>query len=133
MRVLILGCNQLTTNLVLDLAQAGSHVTIVANDRQCLERLAEEPRVQVILSTEPQMEDYLQQGGVDNADVFLALSDDDHQNALAAQIALHIFNVPKVVCHLDNPQLQILYAGLGLEVVGYSFGLLQDIRQAIGS
>ncbi len=133
MRVLILGCNQLSTNLVLDLAQAGSHVTIVANDRRCLERLADEPRVQVILSTEPQMEDYLQQGGIDNAEVFLALSDDDHQNALAAQIALHIFNVPKVVCHLDNPQLQILYAGLGLDVVGYSFGLLQDIRQAIGS
>ena len=133
MRVLILGCNQLTTNLVLDLAQAGSHVTIVANDRRCLERLADEPRVQVILSTEPQMEDYLQQGGIDNAEVFLALSDDDHQNALAAQIALHIFNVPKVVCHLDNPQLQILYAGLGLDVVGYSFGLLQDIRQAIES
>jgi trk system potassium uptake protein TrkA len=133
MRVLILGCNQLTTNLVLDLAQAGSHVTIVANDRRCLERLADEPRVQVILSTEPQMEDYLQQGGIDNAEVFLALSDNDHQNALAAQIALHIFNVPKVVCHLDNPQLQILYAGLGLDVVGYSFGLLQDIRQAIES
>ena len=133
MRVLILGCNQLTTNLVLDLAQPGSHVTIVANDRRCLERLADSPRVQVILSIEPQMEDYLQQGGIDSAEVFLALSDDDHLNALAAQIALHIFNVPKVVCHLDNPQLQILYAGLGLDVVGYSFGLLQDIRQAIES
>ncbi len=133
MRVLVLGCNQLTTNLVLDLAQAGSHVTIVADDRRRLERLADEPRVQVILSIEPQMEDYLQQGGIDNAEVFLALCGDDHQNALAAQIALHIFNVPKVVCHLDNPQLQILYAGLGLEVVGYSFGLLQDIRQAIES
>ncbi|HJN86484.1 MAG: NAD-binding protein [Dehalococcoidia bacterium] len=133
MRVLILGCNQLTTNLVLDLAQGGSHVTVVANDRPCLEHLADAPRVQVILSTEPQMEDYLQQGGIDNAEVFLALSDDDHQNALAAQIALHIFNVPKVVCHLDNPQLQILYSALGLDVVGYSFGLLQDIRQAIES
>ena len=133
MRVLILGCNQLTTNLVLDLAQGGSHVTVVANDRPCLEHLADAPRVQVILSTEPQMEDYLQQGGIDNAEVFLALSDDDHQNALAAQIALHIFNAPKVVCHLDNPQLQIFYSALGLDVVGYSFGLLQDIRQAIES
>jgi trk system potassium uptake protein TrkA len=69
--------------------------------------------------------------GVDTTDIFLALSDDDHRNALTAQIARHIFNVPKVICHLDNPQLQILYAGLGLDVVGYSFGLLQDIRQSI--
>jgi hypothetical protein len=39
--------------------------------------------------------------------------------------------VPKVVCHLASPQLQVMYAALGLDVVGYSFGLLQDVRQAI--
>ena len=55
----------------------------------------------------------------------------DHENILVAQIAKHIFNVPKVVCHLGSPQLQVLYAALGLDVVGYSFGLLQDVRQAI--
>ncbi len=77
------------------------------------------------------MQDYLRLAGVDTTDIFLALSDDDHRNALTAQIARYIFNVPKVICHLDNPQLQILSAGLGLDVVGYSFGLLQDIRQSI--
>ena len=77
------------------------------------------------------MKDYLQEGGIDHADVFLAMSDDDHQNILVSQIAKHIFNVPKVVCHLDSPQLQVIYAGLGLDVVGYSFGLLHDVRQAI--
>ena len=77
------------------------------------------------------MQDYLQAGGIDTTDIFLALSDDDHQNALVAQIALYIFNVPNVVCHLNNPQLQILYSGLGMDVVGYSVGLLQDIRQVM--
>ncbi len=130
-RVLILGCNQLTTNLVPDLAEAGLHVSVLAEDRECLERVAGKPRVEVILTAEPLMQDYMQQAGIDTAEVFLALSHDDHQNALTAQIALHIFNVPKVICHLNDPQLQILYSGLGLDVVGYSFGLLQDIRQAI--
>lgn len=87
--------------------------------------------VKVILTVEPLMQDYLQQGRIDTADIFLALANDDHQNALAAQVAHHIFNVPKVICHLNDPQMQILYSGLGLEVVGYSSGLLQDIRQAI--
>jgi trk system potassium uptake protein TrkA len=48
------------------------------------------------------MQDYLQEGGIDHADVFLAMSSDDHQNLLVAQIAKHIFNVPKVVCHLAS-------------------------------
>ena len=131
MRVLILGCSRLTTTLVPDLAQAGFDITVLPQDQECLEKLGDQPAVDVVLTTEPTMQDYLQQGGIDTADIFLALSANDHQNAMVAQIARHIFNVPKVICHLDNPQLQLLYAGLGLDVVGYSIGLLQDIRQVM--
>jgi trk system potassium uptake protein TrkA len=131
MRVLIFGCNRLSTSLVGDLAGEGNDITVLGDERDCLESVATHPGVRVVLTAEPMMQDYLQEGGIDHADVFLAMSADDHQNILVAQIAKHIFNVPKVVCHLGNSQLQIMYAGLGLEVVGYSFGLLQDVRQAI--
>ena len=131
MMVLVLGCNHVTSNLVPELVEANHQVTVLGEDRNCLEALAERSAVNVILTTEPAMIDYLQQAGITHADAFLALSQDDHQNALAAQIASHIYNVPKVVCHLDDPQMQILYAGLGLDVVGHSFGLVQDIRQVM--
>lgn len=131
MRVLILGCGRLTTTLVSDLARNGFEITILSRDRDCLDLVADQPGVTAVLTTEPTMQDYLQQGGIDTADIFLAFSGDDHLNAMVAQIARYIFNVPKVICHLDNPQLQLLYASLGLDVVGYSIGLLQDIRQAI--
>ena len=131
MRALILGCDWLTAVLATGLASAGNRVTVLSQDRDCLERLAEDPRITPILTTEPSMHDYLQEGGVATADVFLALSNDDHQNALMAQIARHIFNVPKVVCHLGNPQLQTFYQDLGLDVVGYSMGLVQEIRLSI--
>ena len=121
----------MTNNLLPDLAGADHMVTVLSRDRECLERIARGPQVNVILTKEPLMQDYLQNGGISTTDIFLALSGDDHQNALAAQIARHIFNVPKVICHLNDPQLQILYSGLGLDVVGYSFGLLQDIRESI--
>ena len=132
MRVLILGCGRLTTTLVSDLTQNGFEITILSRDRDCLDLVADQTGVTAVLTTEPTMQDYLQQGGIDTADIFLAFSGDDHLNAMVAQIARYIFNVPKVICHLDNPQLQLLYASLGLDVVGYSIGLLQDIRQAIG-
>ncbi len=131
MRVLIFGCNRLTTSLVPDLAGDDAEITVLGGERDCLESIASQPGVRVVLTAEPIMQDYLQEGGIDHADVFLAMSADDHQNILMAQIAKHIYNVPKVVCHLGSPQLQVLYAALGLDVVGYSFGLLQDVRQAI--
>ena len=133
MRVLIYGCNRLATSLVPDLAGDGIEITVLGGERECLEIVAAHAGVRVVLTAEPLMQDYLQEGGINHADVFLAMSADDHQNILVAQIAKHIFNVPKVVCHLVSPQLQVLYAALGLNVVGYSFGLLQDVRQAIES
>ncbi|NQW23133.1 MAG: NAD-binding protein [SAR202 cluster bacterium] len=131
MRVLIYGCNRLTTSLVPDLTGEGIEITVLGAERDCLESVATHPGVRVVLTAEPMMQDYLQEGGINHSDVFLAMSSDDHQNILVAQIAKHIYNVPKVVCHLGNPQLQVLYAALGLDVVGYSFGILQDVRQAI--
>ncbi|HIF44686.1 MAG TPA: TrkA family potassium uptake protein [Dehalococcoidia bacterium] len=131
MRVLIFGCNRLNSSLVGDLSDRGNEITVLGRERDCLESVATFPGVRVVLTAEPMMQDYLQEGGIDHADVFLAMSSDDHENILVAQIAKHIFNVPKVVCHLGSPQLQVMYAALGLDVVGYSFGLLQDVRQAI--
>ena len=131
MRVLIFGCNRLSSSLVVDLAKDLNEITVLGSDRDSLESVATQSSVKVVFTAEPMMKDYLQEGGIDHADVFLAMSDDDHQNILVSQIAKHIFNVPKVVCHLGSPQLQVMYAGLGLDVVGYSFGLLHDVRQAI--
>ena len=108
-----------------------NEITVLGSERDSLEMVATQSGVKVVLTAEPMMKDYLQEGGIDHADVFLAMSDDDHQNILVSQIAKHIFNVPKVICHLGSPQLQVMYAGLGLDVVGYSFGLLHDVRQAI--
>ena len=131
MRVLIFGCNRLGANLVEDLSGRDADITVLGDDRDCLERIACLQGVRVILTAEPMMQDYLQEGGIDHSHVFLAMSGDDHHNVLVSQIAKHIYNVPKVVCHLDSPQLQVMYAALGLDGVGYSFGLLQDVRQVI--
>jgi trk system potassium uptake protein TrkA len=131
MHILVYGCNRLVARLVPDLTGEDVEITVLGKERDCLESVASHPRVEVVLTAEPMMRDYLQEGGISHADVFLAMSSDDNENVLAAQIAQQIFNVPKVVCHLVNPQLQVLYSALGLNVVGYSFGLLQDVQQAI--
>ena len=131
MQVLIFGCDRLSANLVEALSGRNNEITVLGADRDSLQSIALHSDVQVILTAEPMMQDYLQEGSIDHCDVFLAMSGDDHHNVLVSQIAKHIYNVPKVVCHLDSPQLQVMYAALSLDVVGYSFALLQDVRQVI--
>ena len=131
--MLIYGWGQLAASAIRDLAGEDMDITVLGKERSRLERLSAYPGVTVALLTEPVMQDYLLEAGVSQADAFLALSDDDHENLLLAQVAKQMFNVPRVVCHVENPQLQVLYAALGLNVVGYSRGILQDIRQAMGA
>ena len=129
---MIFGCGTLTDLLVPYLRQAGHVVTVLTEDADALERLRREYQVQGVCIAEPLMQDYLQEGDIDITEVFLAVSDCDHQNALVAQIAKHIYNVGTVICRLENPQLQQLYAGLGLKVIGTSTsGLYEETRQLI--
>jgi Trk K+ transport system NAD-binding subunit len=132
MEALIYGCNRLAALLAPHLAQQGYLVAVLSQDPICLESVVNEPQIKGIAVEEPLMQDYLQQGGIAISEVVLALSEDDHQNALVAQTARHIYNVPTVICHLSNPQLQQLYSGLGLKVVGPSLlDMFENIRQAV--
>ena len=132
MEAVILSCGRLTNLLVPTLLEDGYQVTVLDDDADSLERLTARGRVDTILTSEPHMQDYLQQANIDTSDLFLALSDDDCHNVLMAQIARHLFNVPMVICLLDNPQLQDLYTKLGLNVVGASsYDISQNVRQAI--
>ncbi len=129
---MIYGCGTLTDLLVPYLRQAGHLVTVLTEDADALERLRQEHQVQGVWIAEPLMQDYLQEGDIEITEVFLAISGRDHQNAMVAQIAKHIFNVGTVICRLENPQLQQLYTGLGLKVIGTSTsGLYQETRQLI--
>jgi trk system potassium uptake protein TrkA len=129
MRMLIFGCSRLTTLLVPELAAGGHRITVLEENPDSLRQLEETRQLELILVSEPQMQDYLRMGGIDSAEAFLALSDNDQQNALLAQVARKIFNIPRVLCNLDDPHLQQLYSRLGLKVIGPSYTTLEEMHQ----
>jgi trk system potassium uptake protein TrkA len=52
-----------------------------------------------------------------DAQVFIAVSGRDTQNALAAQVAKHIFEVPTVICRMNDPDRQAMFQELGLKAI----------------
>lgn len=133
MRILVYGSGELALGTVKELIREDNQITVLGTERSQLERFAGYEGVSPVLMAEPVMNDYFMDAGISQAQVFLALSTDDHENLLAAQIARTMFGIRSVVCHVENPQLQVLYTSRGLNVLSYAVGILQDIRFAINS
>ena len=55
--------------------------------------------------------------GVGEADAFVVVTQGDNRNVMAAQMAKHLFGVPRVVCRIYDPIREELYHKLGLETI----------------
>ena len=62
-------------------------------------------------------QEILKKAGIEEADVFIVVTQGDNRNIMAAQIAKHIFNVPRVICRIYDPLRQELYSTLGIEAI----------------
>ena len=120
MNALIFGCDMLTDLIINYLQPNGYNVTIVAYEQDLLIDLERKYNLQTILIKDHIMQDYLQESKVKNADMFLALSTDDHTNVMLAQEAKHLFDVKTVICRIEDPELNEIYSELGLNVIGKS-------------
>ena len=131
MRVLLMGNNKLAT-YVMDMLVEDQHQVLYLNTcpelADAISEVAGE--AMVVVSEGPLMED-LRQAGVDKVGLFLAFSDDDSTNAMAAQIASHIFHVPKVLCLINDLRRSQVYRELGLEVVSPNQLILDAARAAL--
>ena len=116
MHVLIYGCTRLTDSLAPALVADGHEVTVVDADPDRLAILGRQANIRTLCASEPQMQDYLLDGGIENSGAFYALTGDDHLNVLLCQLASHIFNVPNVLCRMEDPQLRDLYGELGVRI-----------------
>jgi trk system potassium uptake protein TrkA len=62
-------------------------------------------------------EEQLREAGIERCDAFVAATDSDSVNMMAAEIALRIYHVPRVVVRLYEPQYERSMRVLGLDYV----------------
>ena len=116
MKVLIMGCGRVGAQLAALLDEGGHKVTIIDTDAYSFRRLPPTFKGTALLGNGID-QGALKRAGIEEADAFLALTQGDNRNVMAAQIAKHIFNVPRVVCRIYDPLRQELYSDLGLESI----------------
>ena len=132
MKIVIMGCGRVGARLAALLDTDGHTVTVLDTDSYSFRRLPPTFNGTALLGNGTD-EEALKGAGIEEADIFVALTQGDNRNVLAAQIAKHIFNVPRVVCRIYDPLRQELYGTLGLETISPTTIFAQLLREKLES
>ena len=73
----------------------------------------------------------LKQAGIEKAGVFCAVTNGDNTNLVSAQVAKKIFNVPKVIARVYDPQRAHIYKALGLDIISGTILFAAMLRDKI--
>ena len=132
MRALIVGCAPIGAMVAERLARAGHRVTVMDDREDRFTVLADELGIEMVVGDGTRVED-MARAGAREADLVIAGTRSDSANALAAQIARHVFQTNKVVCLVEDPELHDLYRNLGFDTVCPSLRALELIQRAVRS
>lgn len=121
MKVLIVGCGRVGSRLASELDRAGHEVVIVDRSQNAFAKAASRGVLGTDFNGNEMVGDgteseVLKRAGIEDADSFVALTEGDNRNIMAAQIARHVFNVPRVVCRIYDPIRSEAYRKLGVDV-----------------
>ena len=116
MRTVIVGCGRVGSSLARWLGAEGDDVTVVDSNEASFNRLGEDFAGEMVFGSAVD-EDVLRRAGTERADAFVAVTDADTTNIMAAQLAKYRFGVKRVICRIYDPERQTVYAELGLETI----------------
>ena len=108
-----MGCGRVGSTIAARLEREGNTVTVVDTDPYSFRRLPSDFKGETMVGSG--YDDHvLIAAGIRQADAFLALTQGDNRNLLAAQMAKHIFEVKTVVARVYDPFRGEIFANLGL-------------------
>jgi trk system potassium uptake protein TrkA len=115
-----MGCEGLGASVATSLSEQGHTVYMIDPRPEAFDRLPsskiDDGHIVPVLGDGTSRQDLLS-ASIQEADVFMALTDQDVTNALAGQLAEHIFQVATVICRIDDPTRQQMYDDLGMVTI----------------
>lgn len=128
MNILIVGGGKVGTNLANMLDAQGHVVTLIEMNDAVFNRLQRTtPQAQRVLGDgcKPQV---LLDAGVQSADAVVAVTGDDEDNLVVAQLAKHEYGVDRVIARVNNPKNEWLFTPkMGVDVAISHAALLARI------
>jgi len=125
-----MGCGRVGAQLASLLDSAGHNVTVMDIDAYSFRRLPPTFSGTAVVGDGTD-EDVLRKAGLGSADAFVAVTQGDNRNVMAAQIVKHVFGVTKVLCRIYDPLRKDLYEMLGVEAISPTTVFAQLLRERL--
>ncbi len=130
MNVLIVGCGREGSELARSIAAQGHAVTIVDANAARFDQLGSEFSGRTVQGVAFDR-GVLERADIAHADAFVATTQSDNENIVAAKIARDVYKVPSVVARVYNPGRREIYERLGLATVTSTSWGARRIEQLI--
>lgn len=120
MKIVVGGASSAGRSIVGYLSLGDNDIIVVDTDGQKLDELAKEYDIQPVLGS-ISYPDIQERIGMKDADMLIAVTDNDEVNLIACQVAYTLFNVPQKIARVDsqyflNPMWNTLYNEKSLPV-----------------
>jgi len=116
MKVVILGCSQVGALLASLLISKGDEVSVIDQDAGSFTRLDKEFSGKTILGIGIDKE-ALKKAGIEDADAFIAVTNEDNTNLMAAQLVREKFKTAKIILRVYGPKRAQTFKELGLNII----------------
>jgi trk system potassium uptake protein TrkA len=113
MKAVIVGCGRVGGELAELLETGGYDVIILDVSTRAFDRLPDTFRGAAVRGDGTD-EDTLRRAGAEDADVFIAMTEGDNRNVMAAQLASEVLGARRVIAKINDPLRAHAYASLGI-------------------
>jgi len=131
MYIVIAGGEHIGYYLSKALLSEGHEVVVIDKEAKRIKRIEEELGSICLLGDSCEA-GTLDEAGVERANLFIAVTERDEDNLVACQVAKHKFNVPRTIARINNPNNEVLFKKLGIDVTVSSTNLiLEHIEEVV--
>ncbi len=116
MKIIIMGCGRVGSQVSWLLLRQGHDVTVIDHDANALAKLGLDFKGKLVRGLGFD-HNALVEAGIEVSEGFVAASSSDNANIVAARIARTFFHVPRVVARLYDPLRAEVYQRLGLTTI----------------
>jgi trk system potassium uptake protein TrkA len=123
-KIVIVGCGRVGASVAEAYDQTGHEVLVLDITTAAFDRLSSSFGGTAVRGDGTD-EDVLKRAGAEGADVFLALTEGDNRNVMAAQLAAEELGIERVIAKINDPLRAKAYAELGIATLCRT-GLMVD-------
>jgi len=127
--VIIVGGGRVGYFLARALLENNIEVTIVESSKEIYELVSHQVDCPVILG-DGSSTSVLELAGANRCNVFVAVTNHDHNNLIACQLARQQFGVPKTIARVKNPKNEPILQMLGVDITVSSTAVITNVIQS---